>query len=584
MNGKGAVTIDGSVAPAPLAADLNLDVKRVEFLPLQPYFSQKLNVDVTRGQLNLSGALQLKAAEKPVGDTLLPGLTGAFTGQASVADFHAVDKIQSTDFLRWKTFRVDKIAFRLNPDSISIGDISLADFFARVIVSPEGKLNLLQIVRSEKAGAEAVVAQPEASGSGEKAPASGSGKATAPVPEKAKAPLPVRIDKIALKNGDVRFTDNFVKPNYSANFKDLAGSVTGLSSDPGTVAALELSGNYDTAPLALTASINPLSVKPYLDLQAEVRGIEMTGLSSYSGKYAGYAIEKGKLSLFVKYKIENDVLAAENRVFIDQLTFGDPVDSPEATKLPVRLAVSLLKNSRGEIDVNLPISGSLNDPQFSLGGLIVKVIVNLFVKAVTSPFALIGSMFGGGEELSQVEFDAGRAAITPTAEKRLETLAKALVERPGLKLEIEGRYDEKNDPDGLKKARLDRKVRAIKREDLTKKSVETGSLETVTVSDAEYPALLERAYKQEDFAKPRNMIGIAKSLPVAEMEKLMLANSPVDADDLRELGERRAKAVRDWLLEHQVPAERVFLLPAKAAGGDEKSASAVGSRADFALK
>jgi hypothetical protein len=167
----------------------------------------------------------------------------------------------------------------------------------------------------------------------------------------------------------------------------------------------------------------------------------MTSLSPYSGKYAGYAIEKGKMSLFVKYKIENDQLTAENRVFLDQLTFGDPVDSPDATKLPVTLAVALLKNRNGEIDINLPISGSLNDPEFSVGGLVVKVIVNLLVKAVTSPFALLGSVFGGGEELSNVDFDFGQAVITPPAQPRLEKLAKALLDRPALRLDIEGRAD-----------------------------------------------------------------------------------------------------------------------------------------------
>jgi len=323
-------------------------------------------------------------------------------------------------------------------------------------------------------------------------------------------------------------------------------------------------------------------------LQAEVKGIELTPFSSYSGKYAGYAIEKGKLSLFVKYKIENDQLTAENRVFLDQLTFGDPVESPDATKLPVKLAIALLQNRNGEIDINLPISGSLNDPQFSVGGLVVKVIVNLFVKAVTAPFALIGSMFGGdSEQLSNVEFDFGRAAITPDAQKRLENLAKALADRPALKLEIEGRVDLDLDREGLKSARIERKVRALKREDLTKNGVESGSAETLTVSAEEYPALLERVYKAEKFPKPRNMVGMVKGLPVEEMEKLILANSKVDDEDLRDLGDRRSKAVQEWLVEHGVSAEQVFLLPSKL--GEETGKPAAenrlkSSRADFSLK
>ncbi len=579
LNSKGNVAIDGSVVPMPLDANLNLDVKSVELLPLQPYFSENLNIDITRGRVTAKGNVQLRLAEaaKDKGDA---GLKGGFTGQVTIGDFQAVDKLNSADFLRWKSLYLGKIDVRLGPDSVTVGDIALADFFARVIVSPEGKLNLLQIVREDQEQVEGEA--PEVSVE------SSDGRATAPVAVERGPVLPVKIGKITLQGGNVRFTDNFIKPNHSANLREIGGSVTGLSSDAGSRATLELRGNYDNvAPLTIAARINPLSEKPYLDLQADVKGIELTTLSAYSGKYAGYAIDKGKLSLFVKYKIENDQLEAENRVFLDQLTFGDAVESAEATSLPVKLAVSLLKNRAGEIDINLPISGSLNDPEFSVGGLVVKVIVNLLGKALTSPFALIGSMFGGGEELSNVEFGAGRAALAPEALKRLEILAKALVDRPGLKLEIEGKFDPELDPEGLKRARIDRKVRAAKREELTRKNVESGDAETVEVTAQEYPALLERVYREEKFPKPRNAIGILKSLPVEEMEKLMLANSTVNDDDLRALADRRAKAVRDWLIGHEVPVERVFLLPSKAATTEEKTngeKKLAASRVDFSLK
>ncbi|WP_301103451.1 DUF748 domain-containing protein [Propionivibrio sp.] len=588
LNRKGEISLDGTVSPFPLSANLNLDIKTLELLPLQPYFAEKLNIAVTRGQLTVNGNVQLRqdgAGKKAEA----PALAGSFSGQATVGDFYAVDKLNSADFLRWKSFYLGKMDVHLNPDSVSIGEVALSDFFARVIISPEGKLNLLQIVRKNDEGAVAVV--PSAVDQGVTravVSTAGDGKAVVDVNPVAKPVMPIKIGKITLQGGHVRFSDNFVKPNYSANLKQIGGRITGLSSEPSSIANLELRGSYDdVAPLTVSAQINPLSAKPYLDLQAEIKGIELTSLSSYSGKYTGYAIEKGKLSLFVKYKIENDQLTAENRIFLDQLTFGDPIASPSATKLPVTLAVSLLKNRKGEIDLNLPISGSLNDPQFSIGGLIIKVIVNLFVKAVTSPFALLGSMFGSAEEMSTVEFDYGRAAITPAAEKRIESLAKALTDRPALRLEIEGRVDLERDREGLKQARIERKVRALKREDLTKNSIESGSAETVEVSAQEYPALLERVYRAEKFPKPRNMVGMVKGLPVEEMEKLILANSTVDDDDLRVLGERRAKAVRDWLVAHEVSADRVFLLPSKPVETGAKSDSdekAKSSRVDFTLK
>jgi hypothetical protein len=598
FNRRGQITVAGKLGAVPLDADLDVKLKTVELAPLQAYLSEKLNIGVARGYLTVDGKLRLRQpAEKEMqsgqgGADGEPGaLSGSFAGQATVGDFQAVDAANKTDFLRWKTFRLDKIDARFGPESVSIGEIALADFFARVVVSPEGKLNLFEIVRADGAAE----AAPEASAA-PAAPEFPEGEASAPVAADGGQPaLPVKIGRITLRGGSVRFTDNFVKPNYTANLREIGGSVAGLSSEHGSQASLELRGSYDNvAPLGVSARINPLSATPYLDLQADVKGIDLTSLSAYSGKYAGYVIEKGKLSLFVKYKIENDRLEAENRVFLDQLSFGDAVDSPDATTLPVRLAVALLKNRNGEIDVNLPISGSLNDPEFSVGELIVQVVVNLLTKAATSPFALIGSMFGG-EELSDVSFDPGRATLTPDAAARLENLAKALADRPDLKFEIEGRADPGRDIDGLKRARLDQKLRALKRKDARDEKEDGESEErgegregregesavAGEVTEQEYPALLERVYEAADFPKPRNVIGIARSLPVEEMEKLLLANSPVGDDDLKNLGDRRARAVRDWLVAHGVPAAQIFLLPSKVVAGGESES---GCRADFSLK
>ena len=587
LNGKGAIEIAGNVKLIPLEADLKLDIKTVELMPLQPYFTEKLNIAVTRGQVTLDGGLQLRQ-----GVSTADGLAGGFSGRATIGDFNAVDKINSADFLRWKSLYFGNVDLRLNPNSVSIDEVALADFFARIIVSPEGKLNLLQIVRKDdQAVPVSIVPSQPAEPSSVAAVESGDGKAVVPLVVAAKPPPPVKIGKITLQGGSVNFSDNFVKPNYSARLKQIGGRITGLSSAADSIASLELRGNYDNvAPLNVTGKLNPLAAKSYLDLQAEIKGIEMTTLSTYAAKYAGYSIEKGKLSLFVKYKIENNQLEAENRVFIDQLTFGEAVESPSATKLPVLLAVSLLKNRNGEIDINLPISGSLDDPQFSIGGLVARVVGNLFVNALTSPFRLLASLFSGGsggEELSFIEFEYGRAALSPPSQKRLENLAKALIDRPALKLEIDGRVDLERDREGLKHARMQRKVKSVKREDMLKKGVEVASVNDIEVSAQEYPALLERVYRDEKFPKPRNLIGMVKSLPVEEMEKLMLTNSVVTEDDLLTLGDRRAKAARDWLITHEVSTDRMFLLPSKLGEVDGKSDSGekgTASRVEFSLK
>ena len=371
-----------------------------------------------------------------------------------------------------------------------------------------------------------------------------------------------------------------------AGRQGLAGTITGFSTSSDKLARVEIVGKVDkSAPLSITGELNPFRQDAHLDILASVKDFELSSVSTYAAKYVGYGIDKGKLSAQLGYKIEDRKLTATNQVFLDQLTFGDKVDSPSALKLPVLLAVSLLKNSRGEIDLDLPVGGSLDDPQFSVGGIVVKVIVNLITKAITSPFALLGSIFGGNaEELAWLDFEPGFARLGPAADDKLKSIAKVMADKPGLKLEIAGRVDPATDREGLGRAMLLGKVEALKVKDMAKKGESLADDGRVTVSPGEYPALLTRVYKDEKFLKPRNMIGLAKDLPVAEMEKLILANTRAGDEDVRLLGQQRAQAVKGWLLEKgQVPAERVFVLSSHE-GDDGKQPKARVSRVDFSLR
>ncbi|MGB0126304.1 MAG: DUF748 domain-containing protein, partial [Rhodocyclaceae bacterium] len=603
INKRGSVKLSGTVGLDPLQAAVGVDAKTIEITPFQPYFADKVNVAVMRGTLSAKGNLKVDLpAGKPI--------KLSYRGDATVGDLHTVDKVNSADLLVWKSLHFSGVDLAsVEPLKLDIREVSLADFYSRLILNANAELNLQHLVRSSDV-APAALTEPsaptpeaQAEASKEVKPESKAvaetpeGTAPTTVPAAAASPKPaapppykVVVRQVTLQNGRVNFSDYFVKPNYSADVRALGGRVAGLSSDLGTTADVELRGRVSEAPLEILGKINPLAGNLFIDLKAGVKGIELPQFSPYSSKYAGYAIEKGKLSVDLAYKLENRRLEAQNKVFLDQLTFGDKVESPSATKLPVLLAVSLLKNSRGEIDINLPIGGSLDDPKFSLGGVIIQVIVNLIVKAATAPFALLGSMFGGGEELAYVEFDAGRSVLTAPADKKLDILAKALNDRPALKLEITGRADPATDREGLKKAAVERKVKAQKFAELAGKGESAESADAVTLEEGEYAKYLERAYKKEKFPKPRNMIGMAKDLPPAEMEKLMLANITPSQDDLQQVASQRAAAVRDYLIgKGKIPEERVFLLAPKLAAEGEKDddkakGAAVPSRVDFSLK
>jgi uncharacterized protein involved in outer membrane biogenesis len=576
---KGELELKGQLAPSPLKADLALDLKNFDLLPLQPYVTDYVNLRLVQAAVSSKARLQLETGKDGA-------VGGGFKGDVSVTRLSTVDKSSSNDFLSWKSLAFGGMDVNFKPFSLNVERVALDDFFARVIIDPNGRLNVQDVMRKEgeegtsltEAGTRAQAVK-DAKAKAKEVAQAASPAAAAPAPKAAPVkpaePLPpIRIGKLLLSGGRVRFTDNFIKPNYTANLKELGGTVSGLSSDPAHNANVDLRGNVSGAPLLIAGRVHPLKQELSLDLRAEVRGMELSQLSAYADKYVGYGIEKGKMTFEVSYALENRQLKAENRLVLDQLTFGKESTNPDATRLPVNLAVALLSDRNGVIDINVPIGGSLDDPQFSLGGIILKVIGNAIMKTVTSPFALIGSLFGGGEELSMLEFDQGRAALLPASESKLKSLAKALTERPGLKLDITGRFDDAAEEGALKRVALERKLRQMKTRDLQARgaALPEGGL---VVAKEEYAALLERAYKDEKFVKPRNALGFAKSLPVEEMEKLMLANIKLEQDDFITLGNRRAQVAKDWLVgQGQVAPERIFLVaPKPGAAG----------RVDFAL-
>jgi hypothetical protein len=335
-------------------------------------------------------------------------------------------------------------------------------------------------------------------------------------------------------------------------------------------------------PITIRGSVNPLIPKPALDLTATAHGIELTNLTPYSAKYAGYPITKGKLNVDLHYQLANDQLTANNHIFIDQLTFGDHVDNDTATKLPVKLAISLLKNSRGEIDVNIPVSGSLNNPEFSIGGLIWHAVLNLLQKAVTAPFSLLAHAFGGnGEELGYVEFDAGSAVLTDAAKQKLDTIVKALSDKPSIRLDIIGRVDPAVDQPALRTAYVDRLVRQQKVKDVVGNGESVDPM-SVKVDDKEYSKYLTKAYKDSDFKKPRNIVGLTKSLPDDDMKNALAEHAPITDASLRELAQRRAQAVQQYF-DGKIDSSRVFIVAPKldASGIDDKGAT---TRVDFNLK
>ncbi len=551
VNEHGSINTEGSLAWAPLATDLNIDLKAVDLVSLQGWAGDQLNALLTKGDISFKG--KITADGEP--------LKVAVNGQGKLANFNIFDEINGIDLLHWKNLDIIGIDVISEPLRVDISSIELSSFFAHVMLSSDGDLNLSNIVRQDD---------------NQDATVSETTEITPTDPSTDKA-MPIHVGKIILKQGRVNFNDQFIKPNYHANISGLSGQIGPLN--PNKPGNIDIRGAVDkTAPLEIKGSIAPFSTELLLDLAASIEDIDLPSFSPYSGKYFGRGIEKGKLSVNINYHIEDGALSAENNIFLDQLTLGEDIDSPDAISAPLGLAIALLKNQRGEIDIHLPIQGSLNDPQFSMGDIIFDAFINLITRAVTAPFSLLGSALGGdGEELSTINFEPGFSRINTKAENSLQTLSEVLTNRPTLKLEIAGFTNPAVDYEGLKLAILERKVKTQKLKKSTKKGQAVGSIDDIEFTPEEYSEYLELAYDEEEFEKPTNIIGLTKSLPNEEMELLMLAHIEINENDLAELAEQRASAAQNWIINQGgIANDRVFIV--------KEDVEEPGSQVRFSLK
>lgn len=562
----GALSVKGTAGINPLVADLAVKTDGIDIRPVQSYLEDKVKILITSGRFGNEG--QVTLGQTPEGESAI-----TYSGNAAIVEVATVDRDQTQDLVKWNSLYLSEMDIATAPAKVGIGKVALTDFFARLIVNDDGSLNLARVLAREKeteATSESIIAPPPAT------PA----EPPSPGPE-------IRIGTVTLQGGRVRFSDRQIQPHFETEFMDLGGSVSGLSSENLARADVLLKGRLDNhAPLEITGKINPLIQDRYTDIKIAFSDIEMSPFTPYSGKYLGRILDKGKLNLDLTYRVSKGELVAENRVRFDQLTLGDPVESPDATSLPIGLALSLLEDRNGVIDLDLPLRGNLNDPEFSIGGIVLKMLVNLVQKIITAPFAALGSIFGSGEEMSQVSFTAGTVDLGEETRHQLDKLAEALYQRPGLKLDIQGEVSPEADREGLRRQRFDGLLMASKIQDRARKKLPVEPRKDMAISPDEYDTYLAAAYKAADFPKPRSADGRIKQLPTDEMEKLLYTQIPVTDNDLRQMAAERAARVKDHLLKTgKMAPERVFLKePAPVVSDGAKETEERKSRVVFTLK
>lgn len=481
VNESGTVEANARGRLQPPTAEVELTITNFDVRLAQPYLKERALLQLASGVLGIRG----KAVWQP-DDPSAPRLR--FQGDAALSGIHTADLRAFNEFVSWTNLLVNGIDYAMQPDRLQVASIFWDGLRTSILVDTNRHLNLLTIIPTATNGAaRPSTATTNASGITNRALISG-----------IKAPFPVSLTAFTLRNAGFHFTDASIQPNCRFNIQQLGGTITNLSSEAGAVAGVSISGHFDEqSPFALEGNLSPFSEDFPLNLTFSNRNMQLPAFTPYMEKYVGYPLNRGKLSLVLAYEIKNKEVKAENKFIIDQFMLGARNESPDATKLPLKLAIALLKDRNGKIDLDVPVTGRIDDPQFRIAPIIGKVIMNLITKAATSPFKLFGALVGGGEELSFVEFEAGTTQFLAGETNKFGKLVKALEQRPAINIEIEASADPDLDRQELARQILRARLKTERLQELAATGQTPSDPEEFQVEPAEYERLLRGALAKQ---------------------------------------------------------------------------------------
>lgn len=532
---QGKLTASGDVNLSPVSARLKVTTKDIDLRIAQAYIDPFIRLELRSGMLGSDLAVDLKSTE-PLAFTV--------AGRAQVDQLHTLDTLKNRDFLKWQKLVLEDLKYQ-HGDSLSLARVNFEKPYVRFMINDDRTTNVDDLLIPQPAGT-----------------------STAKTPASKDKPLGIHIGAIAINDGSANFADFSLTPNFQTAVQQLNGQIGTIDSRNPKPAPVNIAGKVDRyAPVTIKGSVNPFDPMASLDIATSFKRVELTTLTPYSGKFAGYRIRKGRLNLDLHYLITNGQLKAENKLVVEQLQLGEKVDSPDAVDLPIKLAIALLKDTDGKISIELPISGDLNNPQFSVMPIIWQTVRNLVLRAAQAPFKFIGGLINGGgaEDLGTVSFAPGSSELSPEAQKALNTLAQALKERPALRLEIEGTAAQSSDGPLIAKDRLEREFQYTYYKILQRRGEKVpAKAGLLTVPDDEKGPLLEGIYRTRlKQQPPAEWKDLSRDERAAKMTAALIDFWSKSEVLLRQLGQDRASSIKDYLVDKGGLADdRVYFIDA----------------------
>jgi hypothetical protein len=523
----GRIRTAGTVVPDTLTGSGTFDLAGVDVRSASMYIPETVRLSLRSGTLQGKGTWDLGSENE---FALRAG------ADISLAGFAAGENGRPDRLLGLGNLTLNRIDFRLSGPSLSIGTISMEEPYADLVVDETGTLNLVRIL-------------------------GGSNRESAPSASdtnKEHAPFALTVNRVTVDRGLVKFRDETFAPAMATSLHDITGDVSTLTLGSPEPAEVTLKAGIDgRAPLIIEGRAAPFAEQLHTDLTMTLSDLDMVTLSPYLRKYLAYPVSKGQLSWESSFLTRENRLTGSNRFRFKRFVLGDKVDSPDAPNVPVKLALSLLQDGEGNMELDVPVEGNLDDPGFRIGGVIIQAVIGVFRNILTAPFSIIGSMFGGGEDVSTVPFEPGRADLGEIARQKLTTVAKALKERPGLRIDLTGHINPEADRLAVTERRLQSRVKGLKFSDLEKTGRAPAHIRDVEFADREeYLKYLGQTYLA---LHPKAAPGTLQTLTEQDLEAGIRAAVTVPDHDLKALADQRTAVVQSHLIKDLgVSPEQVF--------------------------
>ncbi|WP_409296080.1 DUF748 domain-containing protein [Pseudomonas sp. KCJK8670] len=534
---QGKLQAAGQVNLAPVSAKLDVSTRDIDLRVAQSYISPFIRLELRSGMLGSDLKVDLKSTE-PLAFTV--------AGKAQVSQLHTLDTIKNRDFVKWQQVNVDGLSY-VHGDALAIDKVTLLQPYARFIINEDRTTNIDDLLIPQPANAPASAKAKPAGGGSDK-------------------PLGIRIGQIDINDGSANFADLTLTPNFATAIQQLNGQIGTIDNRRPSPAKVDIKGKVDRyAPVTIKGALNPFNPLASLDIATSFKRVELTTLTPYSGKFAGFRIRKGRLNLDLHYLITNGQLKAENKVVVEQLQLGEKVDSPDAVDLPIRLAVALLKDTEGKISIELPVAGDLNNPQFSVMPIVWQTLRNLVLRAAQAPFKFIGGLIAGGgaEDLGSVAFAPGSSELSADAQAALDKLSAALKQRPELRLEIEGTSAQSSDGPLIAEQRLEREYQATWYKILQRRGDKVpANASMLVVDDSDKPAMLEGIYRNRlKQQPPAEWEQLSREERTAKLREAVIKSWAESTALLRTLGQERASSIKDYLVDKgKLEDDRVYFI------------------------